>query len=158
MASDAVAALIGAGGAVAGAAVAGFVALRVALPYRKQAALQRQAALLVPRLESYSKLVPSMLPYRDDAGNPCDVPLDERREYARHLRAWYYADGGALLLTGDAFNAYRDAHRLLLDNTASATDVADSLSRLRTELKLDIGTRQAEERHVRFAPSAERGW
>jgi len=121
------------------------VALRVALPYRKQAALQRQAALVGPRLESYSKVVPSMLDSRDDVGNPREVPPDDRTEFARQLRAWYYTDGGALLLTGDAFNAYRDAHRLLLDSKAAAKEVADSLSKLRTELKLDIGSRQTEE-------------
>jgi hypothetical protein len=158
MPSDAVAALIGAGGAVAGGALAGFVALRTALPYRKQAAVQRQAALVSPRLESYNKLVPLLLPYRDDRGEPRNVPLDERKECARLLRTWYYTQGGALLLTGDAFIAYRDAHKLLLDPEASAEAVSDALSRFRTELKLDIGTRQREERDVQFARSAERGW
>ena len=158
MVSDVAVALIAAGGAVAGGAVTGVITLRATLPYRQQAALQRQAALVAARVESYSKVIAWMSPYLDDQGAPREVPLEERQHHVHQLREWYYNEGGALLLTGNSFNAYRSARAALLDTDADSKSVADALSALRTELKLDVGSRQPQERDKPFARSIERDW
>jgi hypothetical protein len=99
-----------------------------------------------------------MSPYLDVTGAPCEVPFEQRKEHGARLRTWYYHEGGALLLSGNAFNAYRAAVRALLDPDADSKSVSDALSTLRTELKMDVGSRQGEERDTRFAPSVEREW
>jgi len=142
MASDVAVALIAAGGAVAGSAVTGVITLRATLSYRKQAALERQAALVGARLESYGEVVSWMSPYLDASGAPCEVPFEERKAHGQRLRAWYFHEGGALLLSGNAFNEYRAAVGALLDPDADSKSVADALTMLRTELKIDVGSRQ----------------
>jgi hypothetical protein len=76
------------------------------------------------------------------------------------MRTWFYEKGGALLLSGNAFNAFRCARDVLLapDDETDPTEVSNALSTLRTELKIDISSRQPSERAVEFAPSEEQRW
>jgi hypothetical protein len=147
--------LVAAGGTVIGAAVGGLIALRATLPYRKQRALNRQTALVAARLETYRKVLEWMRPYFDNQGKALEVSVGDRQEHVRRLRDWYYEGGAGLLLSGNAFNAYRDCRSALLDPRASSESVAKALSLLRTELKIDIGSREPKERYRQFAPSVE---
>ena len=140
--------MIGVGGVVIGAGVSADATRRAVRPYRERAAFEQSAALVERRYESYSAVVAWMRPYLDDRGEAQEVPFETRAQDAGRLRAWYYEQGGALLMSGDAFNAYRLAVQALLDPDASPEAVAAPLSLLRTELKTDIGSRQPQERDI----------
>jgi hypothetical protein len=81
-----------------------------------------------------------------------------RAKRVEELNAWFYG-GGGLVLSGDAHQAFYDARSRLQDEQATNEEVRDAMSALRTELKIDLGVRHPDERHVPMAPSqAQRVW
>jgi hypothetical protein len=70
-----------------------------------------------------------------------------RIQHATTLRNWYYA-GGGLLLSNKAFPAFRLAQAHLTRAGSTDSDRSTALSRLRTEIKVDLGVRDAAEREI----------
>jgi hypothetical protein len=141
-----------------GVSITALVTWGVALPYRKQAALKRAESLTGSRLKAYRLVVSEMKPFGDELHwppEPQKIPFAERRKLAAWLQTWYFEEDG-WLMSGDAFNAYGFVRATLLEKGAKPQAVYDSLSMLRTELKVDLGVREPSERSIPFATSRER--
>jgi hypothetical protein len=108
------------------------------------------------RLKAYRELLP--LTNTRTPADPTPLNSTERRQRANELTQWFYT-GGGLLLSGDAHRAFIAARDRLEDERATDGDVRTELSALRTELKIDLGIRDPDERDVPMAPSqAQRAW
>lgn len=122
----------------------------IASTFRQDATLARAAQVFEKRFDAYAALLP--LTQEPKAG--------ERAELAAKLTEWFYADGAGLLLSGRAFEQFQNVRQALAapDVEASAADLGDKLSRLRTDLKIDLGVRQPSERDVAMAWPEEERW
>jgi hypothetical protein len=108
------------------------------------------------RLEAYRELLPLTNPRAQGDARPLNST--QRGQRANELTQWFYT-GGGLLLSGDAHRAFIAARDRLEDQRATDDDVRNTLSALRTELKIDLGIRDPDERDVPMAPSqAQRAW
>jgi hypothetical protein len=114
---------------------------------------EQHPGLFDARLEAYAKLLALTKP-RTLGGTPTSAPR-ERGARATALTGWFY-EGGGLLLSGDAHNAFYAARGRLEDERATDEEVRDALSALRTELKIDLGVRRPDERDIPMAPSQAR--
>ena len=106
------------------------------------------ANLSQARLASYASLL--RLTRYGAEGRPFSLSVDERAAARDELMDWFYA-GGGLLLSSDAFVAFRAAHAQLTATDATDTDRWRAFSALRTELKIDLGVRHADVRNVPMA-------
>jgi hypothetical protein len=101
--------------------------------------------LLDARLASYASLFE--LTEYGPKESPRQLADSARAERATTLRNWYYA-GGGLLLSNKAFPAFRLAQAHLTRAGSTDSDRWTAFSRLRTELKVDLGVRDAAEREI----------
>ena len=154
--SDAAASAITAAAALLGAGLGSYTTFKLTRPFRQEAALNRMAALFESRLPVYLKQWKLSEYGVEDA--PWDLPLSEREKLVEQMRDWYYRDGGGLLMSGRAFNRWKDARDQLLRPEASSAEIFESLSAMRTHLKIDMGVRQLEEDLVKYAEPAEDEW
>jgi hypothetical protein len=122
----------------------------------ESSAAEPDPALFEARLKAYQMLLPLT-----DVGSPGKATTwtsQEREERAREFTAWFYFTGG-LLLSGDAHRAFYAARERLQDKCATDEELRQALSALRTELKIDLGVRHPDERHVPMAPAHnQRAW
>jgi len=102
--------------------------------------------LFETRLLAYGALLPLTRPKPDGQTQTSPDALTD----------WYYASGNGLLLSGDALRAFLDARKTLRDPSATTDSVKETMSALRTELKIDLGTRHPDERRVELARPIER--
>ena len=117
-------------------------------------AVERSPHLFERRLEVYAKLLDAMRGAARGDMNP-----EARATMATELTNWYYSDGAGLLLSGRSLSQFLIARASLESHDVDADQVRNDLSWLRTELKVDLGVRQADERHVVLAqPEDERRW
>jgi hypothetical protein len=105
--------------------------------------------LVQARMQTYTAL------YALSRFGPEDAPLtlsaSECAVRAEKLLDWFYA-GGGLVLSGEAFVAFRRAQKRLMQHDATDAARWHAFSALRTELKIDVGVRHAD---VRAIPLAE---
>jgi hypothetical protein len=100
------------------------------------------------RLVSYGSLL-GLTRYGSEH-EPLRLPADERAQRATELMDWFYR-GGGLLLSGQSLVALLVAHDRLTNEEASDSDRRNAFSALRTELKIDLGVRDADERSLQMA-------
>jgi hypothetical protein len=104
--------------------------------------------------ESRLKLYAALLPLTEygPEDRPKELPLGEREALAGKLTVWYYKDGAGLLLSGKGLEHFREARAALAKRDAAPTEIWTALSELRTELKIDLGVREPEERLIPVPP------
>jgi hypothetical protein len=124
--------------------------------FRQGAVIARAAELFQRRLEAYSDLLP-LTDYGNDK-NPKKLTLEQRNDLEARLRAWFYAKGAGLLLSGRAFEQFQKTRMTLVTKDASGFAIHKELSKLRTDLKIDLGVRQPQEREVTAAWPEEERW
>lgn len=121
-------------------------------PFRQSAALNRAAELFKARFSAYGTLLPI---------------LDQRRvlamEKSRHaageaMTEWYYEGGNGLLLSGRALTQFLRTREVLGRETSRRSDVEAALTALRTDLKIDLGVRQPQERGANFGWPEDERW
>jgi hypothetical protein len=122
--------------------------------FRQGAVLARIPDLFKRRFEAYSRLLP--LTYSGPENRPNDLTPAQRRDLEDRLKAWFYEQGAGLLLSGRALEQFQKVRRTLKD--ASPADVGVELSQLRTDLKIDLGVRQPQERDLAMAWPEEERW
>ncbi len=125
-------------------------------PFRQGVVIARASELFDRRFDAYGRLH-SLTDYGPE-NQPLNLTPAERRDRAHRLTAWFYEDGAGLLLSGRAFGQFRKARETLLAEDASSLDVRNDLSKLRTDLKIDLGVRQPQERDVTIAWPEEERW
>ena len=128
----------------------------VPTPFRREAALQRTGPLFEKRFEPYTKLLPQL-----DLGPPeapRSLSVAERAVLAEELRRWFYESGSGLLLSGRASEQFGRFRSILTDPHATPEDVRHEASQLRTDLKIDLGVRQPQERLVESAWPEDERW
>jgi hypothetical protein len=123
---------------------------------RQQALLARLPAIFNQRFQAYAELLP--LTDCGSESQPKDLTHARREELADSLRSWYYRGGAGLLLSGRTLQQFEKARGRLLDQSANASDVRQELSRLRSDLKIDLGVSQSRERDVAMGWSEEERW
>jgi hypothetical protein len=123
----------------------------VPTPFRQSAALNRTAELFRARLTAYGKLLPLLNHRRIIAGYGS-------RAVAKEMTEWFYENGNGLLLSGRAHEQFRQTRSVLEATYSRYKDVEDSLSALRTDLKIDLGVRQPQERRVEMAWPEDERW
>lgn len=120
--------------------------------YRQSASLNRTPELFKARLAAYGKLHPLL--------NPRSMGSSHRqpRAVGQSMLDWYYQDGNGLLLSGRALDQFRRTREALerSDETSSQRDI--ELSQLRTDLKIDLGVRQPQERGIDFPWPEDERW
>jgi hypothetical protein len=84
---------------------------------------------------------------------PRRLSNSERAQRAGDLRDWYYGAGG-LLLSSTALPAFLRAQACLTDDTSTDEERWQAFSRLRTELKIDLGVRDVAEREIEMGAVA----
>jgi len=124
--------------------------------FRQGAALARAPELFQRRLEVYGDLLPLTDYGREN--NPKELTLDQRGDLENSLRAWFYKKGAGLLLSGRAFEQSQRARATLVMTDADPSAIQKELSKLRTDLKIDLGVRQPQERQVAAAWPEEERW
>jgi hypothetical protein len=123
-------------------------------PYRQAATLARVPELFQKRFDTYSELL-SLTDFAGIASVGSDG--EALSSAADRMTTWYYANGAGLLLSGRAFEQFHQT-REILRSSLSEKAVTESLSRLRTALKIDLGVRQPQERDVALAWPEEERW
>jgi hypothetical protein len=124
--------------------------------FRQGAILARAPELFQRRLEAYGDLLP-LTDYGKE-NNPKELTLDQRKDLENRLRAWFYKKGAGLLLSGRAFEQFQRARTTLVMRDADPSAIQKELSKLRTDLKIDLGVRQPQEREVAAAWPEEERW
>jgi hypothetical protein len=124
--------------------------------FRQEAVLARAPELFQRRLEAYGDLLP-LTDYGRET-DPKELTLNQRRDLEEELRAWFYKNGAGLLLSGRAFEQFQKARTMLVAKDADRFVIHKELSKLRTDLKIDLGVRQPQEREVALAWPEEERW
>jgi hypothetical protein len=122
--------------------------------FRQDAALGRAVPLFERRFDAYSRLWP--LTSYGPEGKPKELDAAARQDVADQLNDWFYTDGAGLLLSGRALRQFIEARDILMEADATGHAIWDKLSRLRTDLKIDLGVRQPRERDKVAWPEEER--
>jgi hypothetical protein len=118
-------------------------------------AIEVEQGLFEARLNSYRSLLHLTSVQSPSTGT---LSPDERRDRAKELTEWFYS-GGGLLLSGDALNVFLVARSRLEDERSTDDVLRAAMSALRTELKIDLGVRHSDERHVPMSQSLDqRAW
>jgi hypothetical protein len=124
--------------------------------FRQEAVLARVPELFDRRFDAYSHLLP-LTDYGPEK-QPKDLTAAERGDLADKLTTWFYENGAGLLLSGRAFVQFQRARDTIAKEDASPIYIHRHLSKLRTELKIDLGVRQPQERDVALAWPEEERW
>jgi hypothetical protein len=128
----------------------------VPTPFRQQATLGRLSSLFEKRFDAYSSLLP-LTEYGTEA-DPRELDRQARDGLANRMTAWFYEDGAGLLLSGRALEQFNRARETLRSPTLPGSSLRAELSKLRTDLKIDLGVRQPQERSVAMAWPEEERW
>lgn len=120
--------------------------------YRQAAALSRAPELFQARLKAYAELLPHLDYDRLSARQVDAASLDHE------MRAWYYEDGNGLLLSGRSLEQFQRTRTALRVGNGAEAGVNEALSVLRTDLKIDLGVRQPQERDVGLAWPEDERW
>ena len=105
-----------------------------------EASIQTKLLLAESRLPSFTSLWEKTEITSPTRENKIDD--NERDELNTHLRRWYYEKGNGLYLTNDLRNIYLNARKSLEErstNPASEEEITKIFTKLRTELKNEIG-------------------
>lgn len=124
--------------------------------YRQGAALQRVAPLFEQRAESYGRLLPHL-----DLGppqTPKRLTVAEREALGNRLRGWFYDGVSGLLLSGRAHEQFVKLEDLLGEADVDPETIWAAASRLRTDLKVDLGVRQPQESRVAMSWPEDERW
>jgi hypothetical protein len=108
--------------------------------YATQARLAQQAELIKPRLEAYQKLWSIMENASVSTVQKKKIELtpEKREEMENRLRAWYFSEGGnGIFLSNKARDLFIEAQDQLM--ALKPGDVVDTLSKLRTQTKNELG-------------------
>ncbi|WP_132195150.1 hypothetical protein [Kribbella orskensis] len=124
--------------------------------FRQGAVLARVPPLFDRRFVAYGRLL--ALTDVGSAAQPRELDLPERSELADGLMAWYYEQGAGLLLSGRAFAQFQRVQDALLAQYTEPAALQLEFSRLRTDLKIDLGVRQVQERDVAIGWPEEERW
>jgi hypothetical protein len=124
--------------------------------FRKEAALGRTQSLFEKRFDVYARLL--LLTDYGTENEPRRLDKAARAELSGQLRDWFYKCGGGLLLSGRAFDQFQRVSRELASSHATDADIRMEFSKLRTDLKIDLGVRQPGEREVPIAWPEEERW
>jgi hypothetical protein len=124
--------------------------------FRQEAVLAQVPQLFERRFDAYGHLLP--LTDYGPADQPRDLEFPARRHLADNLTAWYYENGAGILLSGRALAQFQRARSALVTEDASPAAIRHELSKLRTDLKIDLGVRQAQERDVAMAWPEQERW
>jgi hypothetical protein len=124
--------------------------------FRQDAVLARASDLFEKRFDAYGRLLP--LTDYGPAGNPKDLTLAEREDLENRLSTWFYERGAGLLLSGRAHEQLVKVRKLLLEKAVDKADIRDAFTQLRTDLKIDLGVRQPQERDISMAWPEEERW
>lgn len=110
--------------------------------WEKQIDLEFKKSVMPVRLEALKKLWLSMEPLSLTASTP--LSREDRKRLDSELRQWYYDNGNGIFLGIDAAEAYLDATGTLLDEQVSDKEVRTAFSRLRTQIKIEVGVYSPE--------------
>jgi hypothetical protein len=124
--------------------------------FRQDAVLARASDLFEKRFDAYGRLLP--LTEYGPKGNPKDLTLAEREDLSTSLRDWFYERGAGLLLSGRALEQFEKVRELLVKEAADKDDIRKAFTQLRTDLKIDLGVRQPQERDISMAWPEEERW
>lgn len=105
------------------------------------------SGLFEHRLDRYSALV-AMMPRLGQEQQ------EERGELSKRMTDWYFSGGAGLLLSGRAVRQFFIVRESLSDADLPDEAIHVALSLLRTDLKIDLGIREADERLVELAMPA----
>lgn len=124
--------------------------------FRKEAALGRTQPLFEKRFEAYARLLP-LTDYGPEH-DPKQLDRRARSRLAARLSSWFYNDGAGLLLSGRAFRQLQIVRTKLASADATDAELREEFTKLRTDLKIDLGVRQPRERQVSMAWPEEERW
>ena len=111
--------------------------------WEKQVDLEFKRSVMPERLEALKRLWSCMEPLSPTAAMP--LSRAEREKLDAQLRQWYYANGGGIFLSIQAAADCFDARATLLNGQISDKSVREAFSRLRTQMKIDVGVYSPEE-------------
>jgi hypothetical protein len=124
--------------------------------FRQDATLRRVSSLFERRFHAYGQLLPlTKYGTEQQAG---DLDSKEREGIADSMTRWFYEAGAGLLLSGRAHEQFERAREILRSPSPSPSAVRHELSQLRTDLKIDLGVRQPQERGIAMAWPEEERW
>jgi hypothetical protein len=118
--------------------------------WEKQVDLEFKKLVMPLRLEALKRLWSCMEPLSPTATAP--LSQAEREKLDAQLRQWYYANGDGIFLGIQAAAAYFDARATLLNEQISDKGVREAFSRLRTQIKIDVGVYSPEEAKRQIGP------
>jgi hypothetical protein len=111
--------------------------------WEKQVDLEFKKSVMPARLEALKSLWNFMEPLSPTASTP--LSRVDRKELDSQLGRWYYANGNGIFLGIDAAAAYFGARGALRDEQISDKEIRTAFSRLRTQIKIDVGVYSPEE-------------
>jgi hypothetical protein len=125
-------------------------------PFRQEAVLARLAQLFDKRVEAYARLLP--LTDVGPEGQARRLDVNEGTTLATSLREWYYREGAGLLLSGRSSSQFETVRNLLQQHSVDPDRLRAEFSKLRTDLKIDLGVRQPQERDVAMPWPEDERW
>jgi len=124
--------------------------------FRQAGVLSRAQSLFERRFDAYGRLLP--LTHYGPENQPKDLGPNARKDLADKLTAWFYERGSGLLLSGRAFEQFQRVRETLTTEDAGPDVLRNEFSRLRTDLKIDLGVRQPPERGIALAWPEDERW
>ena len=100
--------------------------------------LSFRTAIAPNRTAAYQALWEKTANFTPRETSPLDVSL-ARTDYLTNLRDWYYEAGNAMYLSLGSSDLLLRGFKLLERTDVSAQEIKDHFSRLRTQLKVDLG-------------------
>jgi hypothetical protein len=98
---------------------------------------EMQVRLVEPRVDAYRKLWALM-----DVASPSlqkELTANEREDLEAKLRTWYYSNGNGIFLSAESRALLVEAKKHLLDSNKPMKDIRGTLSKLRSQMKNDVG-------------------
>ena len=124
--------------------------------FRQAGVLARAESLFERRFEAYGRLLP--LTKFEEEEHSADLDSAARDELADKLITWFYDGGSGLLLSGRSFEQFQKVRETLRSESATPLTLRAAFSKLRTDLKIDLGVRQPPERDVAMAWPEDERW
>ena len=125
---------------------AGYLANKSIEKYKAREEFRKTFAVV--RVDAYKQLwslMDTLSPNKDS-----EISEAERRALSDLLQTWYYQYGGAIFLSLKAADRFMEAKNSLLKPGVSSHDLRERFSRLRTELKIDVGVYAPDDRYVQI--------
>ncbi len=95
------------------------------------------------RLEALKKLWTSTEQMSPTASEQLSPKM--RKELDAELRQWFYKNGNGIFLSIKAADAFLKARKILTDKLTTFEEVHKAFSRVRTQLKIDLGVYSPDE-------------